>query len=160
MFCHWPIHVVLNWMIVYRPTWSFAYYFVLLHFSSFLLWKKFGGATCLLTTSSIVPRRLITARSELRNVLSVCFSAVCDFVLFGYETSGDSGTAERICAKFTGKTCLVPGSDKIEGWHQFRRPACCLCLENIFELVFLYFYSLFIENKHGDYNDDDDQVAR
>jgi len=52
-----------------------------------------------------------------------------------------SGTAEPICAKFTGKTCLVPRSDEFEGQGQrsrspgtktffrpFRRPACGLCL--------------------------------
>jgi len=49
-----------------------------------------------------------------------------------------SGTAERICTKFT-QMCLVPRSDKSEGQgHQgqkngifrpFRRPACGLCLE-------------------------------
>jgi len=53
-----------------------------------------------------------------------------------------SGTAERVCAKFTCKTCLVPRSDKFEGhgrtsrlpgmkkqhfWH-FRWPVCSLCL--------------------------------
>jgi len=29
-----------------------------------------------------------------------------------------AGTAERICAKFTGKTCLVPRSDEFEGQGQ------------------------------------------
>ena len=51
------------------------------------------------------------------------------------------GTAERICAKFTGKTCLVPGLDEFEHQGQrsrlpetkngifrpFPRPACGLC---------------------------------
>jgi len=32
-----------------------------------------------------------------------------------------SGTAERICAKFTGKTCLVFRSDKFEGQGQKSR---------------------------------------
>ena len=40
-----------------------------------------------------------------------------------------SGTAERFCAKFTRKTCLVPRSDDFEGQGQFRRPACGLCFE-------------------------------
>jgi len=55
-----------------------------------------------------------------------------------------SGTAERICAKFTRKTCLIPRSDEFEGqgkrskvnvtrdkngtFRPFRRPACGLCL--------------------------------
>jgi len=32
-----------------------------------------------------------------------------------------SGTAERICDKFTGKTCLVPRWDKFEGQGQSSR---------------------------------------
>jgi len=55
-----------------------------------------------------------------------------------------SKTAERICIKFTRKTCLVPHSDEFEGQGQrlkvkvsrdkngifrpFRRPACGSCL--------------------------------
>jgi len=52
-----------------------------------------------------------------------------------------SGTAERICAKLTRKTCFVPRWEEFEGqdqrnghqrqkWHfrSFRRPACGLCL--------------------------------
>jgi len=54
-----------------------------------------------------------------------------------------SGITELICAKFTHKTCLVPRSDEFEGQGQFRRPACCVCLEkNIFALIkgnFLWF---------------------
>ena len=52
-----------------------------------------------------------------------------------------SGTAERICAKFTWKMCLVPRSDEFEGqrakvkvtrdkngiFRPFRRLACGLC---------------------------------
>ena len=59
-----------------------------------------------------------------------------------------SGTAERICAKFTRKTCLIPRSDEFEGQRQrskvtrdrngifrpFRRPACGLCFVFIFSL--------------------------
>ena len=60
-------------------------------------------------------------------VLSVTF-------LFVYENM--SGSAERICTKFTGKTYLVPHSDKFEGQRSkspgtksgIFRPACGLCL--------------------------------
>jgi len=72
-------------------------------------------------------RRVFTARSELRKVLFLAvFGAVCDFFVCVWNISG---TAERICAKFTGKTCLVPRSDEFEGQGQFRRPACGLCAE-------------------------------
>jgi len=54
---------------------------------------------------------VITARSELRKF---CFSAVCDFVFLFACESNISGTAEQICAKFTGKTCLVPGTEEFE----------------------------------------------
>jgi len=51
-----------------------------------------------------------------RMQIRFCFSAVCDFLyvcfLFFVCASNISGTAERICAKFTGKTCLVPLSDE------------------------------------------------
>ena len=44
------------------------------------------------------------------------------FILFVYEIS--RGTAERICAKFTRNTCLVPRSDKFEGQsHQGQKTA-------------------------------------
>ena len=39
------------------------------------------------------------------------FSAVCDFFVC---ESNISKTTKRICAKFTGKTCLVPRSDEFE----------------------------------------------
>ena len=48
---------------------------------------------------------LIAARSKLRKVLFL--ATVCDFfVLFFVCASNISGTAERICAKLTRKTCL------------------------------------------------------
>ena len=56
---------------------------------------------------------IITARSELREVLFLAPS-VCFFV-FVWNISR---TAERICAKFTRKTYLVPRSDKFEGQGQ------------------------------------------
>jgi len=61
-----------------------------------------------------------------------CFGAVCDIFVC---VSNVSGTAERICVKFTRKTCLVPRSDEFEGQGQFRRPARGLCLENIFASI-------------------------
>ena len=39
------------------------------------------------------------------------FAAVCDFFVCVWNISG---TAQRICDKFTGKTCLVPRSDEFE----------------------------------------------
>jgi len=47
-----------------------------------------------------------------------------------------SEIAELICDKFTWKTCLVRRSDEFKGQGQFRRPACGLCLENLFALVY------------------------
>jgi len=61
-----------------------------------------------------------TARSELRKVLFLALS-VCAF-LFVYEIS--RGTSERICSKFTRKTCLVSRSDEFEGQgHQGQKTA-------------------------------------
>jgi len=54
---------------------------------------------------------VVTARSQLRNVLFLALS-VCGFLCV-YKMSG--GTAERICAKFTRKTCLIPHLDEFEG---------------------------------------------
>ena len=42
----------------------------------------------------------------------VLFFALSVTFLFVYEIS--RGTAERICAKFTGKTCFVPRSEEFE----------------------------------------------
>jgi len=44
------------------------------------------------------------------NCVKFCFSDVCNFFVCLWI----SGTAERICAKLTGKTCLVPRLDAIE----------------------------------------------
>jgi len=55
-----------------------------------------------------------TASSELRKFV---FGAVSLwFFLFVYEISG--ATAERICARFTQKTCLVPCLEEFEGQGQ------------------------------------------
>ena len=57
------------------------------------------------------------------------FSAVYDFVVFFVCHSNISGTAEQICAKFTGKTCLIPSSDDFECQGQRSRSlwtkTCC-----------------------------------
>ena len=45
-----------------------------------------------------------------RTQVRFCFSTVCDFSFF-VCASNISGIAERICAKFTVKTCLVPRSN-------------------------------------------------
>ena len=50
------------------------------------------------------------------NCVRFCFGDVCDFIFCSVRNI--SGTAERICAKFTGKMCLVPRSDKFEGQDQ------------------------------------------
>jgi len=59
----------------------------------------------------------ITARSKLRKVLFLALSVT---FLFVYEISREvgEGTAERICAKFTQKTCLGPCLDEFEGQGQ------------------------------------------
>jgi len=63
---------------------------------------------------------VITARSELRKVL---FLAPSVRVFFGC-VSNISGTAERICAKFTRNTCVVPRFDEFEGQgHQGQNTA-------------------------------------
>ena len=51
---------------------------------------------------------LVAACSELQKVLFLALS-VCGFFVCAWNTSR---TAERICAKFTQKTCLVPYSDR------------------------------------------------
>ena len=69
------------------------------------------------------------------------FDAVCDFFACVWNISA---AAERICAKFSRKTCLVPRSDEFECqgerskvkvtrdkkgiFRPFRRPACGLLL--------------------------------
>ena len=55
-----------------------------------------------------------TARSELLKVLFLVLS-VCGFFV---SVSNIPETAERICAKFTRKTCLIPRSDELEGQGQ------------------------------------------
>ena len=56
-------------------------------------------------------RFLITARSKLREVLFLALFVT--FCLCFVWVSNISGMAERICAKFTGKTCLVPRSESL-----------------------------------------------
>jgi len=60
----------------------------------------------------IVMTHIVTARSELRKVL---FGAVCDFFVCVWNISG---IAERICDKFTRKTCLIPRWDEFDGQGQ------------------------------------------
>ena len=53
------------------------------------------------------------------NCVRFCFwRHVCDFFVRVWNISG---TAERICAKFTRKTCFVPRSDEFEGQGQRSR---------------------------------------
>jgi len=49
-----------------------------------------------------------------RTQVRFCFSAVCDFLFLFVCASNISGNAQRICAKFTGKTSLVPCRDEFE----------------------------------------------
>ena len=51
--------------------------------------------------------------------------------LFVYEISRESGTAERICAKFTGKTCLVHHLDDFECQGQRSRSPWTKIVENV-----------------------------
>ena len=78
---------------------------------------------------------------------SVLVPSVCGFLCVW----NISGTAERICSKFTWKTCLVPRSDEFEGQgHQgqkrhfsaLRRPACSFCLAKT-SLVSFFLLNLF-----------------
>jgi len=48
-----------------------------------------------------------------RTQVRFCFSVVCDFFLLCHSFSY-LGTAERICAKFTGNTCLGPHWEEFE----------------------------------------------
>ena len=54
-------------------------------------------------------------RFYYRTQVRFCFSAVCNFLFFLFVCASNiSRTAERICAKFTGKTCLVPRSEEFK----------------------------------------------
>jgi len=53
-------------------------------------------------------KMLITTRSKLHKVLLLALSVTFLFVCASYIL----GMAERICAKFTRKMCLVPRSDE------------------------------------------------
>jgi len=61
---------------------------------------------------------LFAARSELRKVLFLAPSVCGVFFVCVWNISG---TAERICVKFTRKMCLVPRSDDFEGKGQWSR---------------------------------------
>jgi len=86
---------------------------------------------------------VVTACSELRKVLFLAPSLWWFFVCVWNV----SGTAERICAKFTRKTCLVPRLDELEGQGQgrqgqkgifqpFQSPVCGFCfVEHLEPLV-------------------------
>ena len=51
----------------------------------------------------------------LPHAIKVLFLAPYDTFCFYYDCESNiSGTAERICTKFTGKTCLVPRSEEFE----------------------------------------------
>jgi len=68
---------------------------------------KFLRGTCLIYLLPHACKVLFLALSVI-SFLFVCHSNI-------------SGTAERICAKFTGKTCLVPRWDEFEGQGQRSR---------------------------------------
>jgi len=67
-----------------------------------------SSSTIELVPVQAIYRRQWTAEGAVFGAISLCF-------LFVYEIYRDSGTAERIYAKFTRKTCLVPRSDEFEG---------------------------------------------
>ena len=61
----------------------------------------------------------------------ICVLQACWCSCFLVCHSNISGMAEQICAKFTGKMCLVPRSDEFEGWgqrsgHQGQKMQCAL----------------------------------
>jgi len=85
-------------------------------------WSPRGSAVAFLNIS--VSHKVFTARSQLR--ISFCFWRSLWLFVCVWNISG---TAERICTKFTRKMCLVLRSNEFEGRGQFRRPACGLCLE-------------------------------
>jgi len=83
--------------------------------SAFIKWAGWTLAMACHDNSTVnIILVIITARSELRKVLflapSVCGVFACVWNI--------SGTAERICAKFTRKTCLVLRSDEFRGQGQ------------------------------------------
>jgi len=112
---------------------------------------------------------VITARGELRRVMFLALS-VCGFFVCVWNISG---TAERICAKFTRKTCLVPRSDEFEGQghgQRWRSPgtkmafsAACMrfmfgktplasswhCPSNIWHYWLLQFQTLIVQVEHS-----------
>jgi len=77
-----------------RTLFSVVYYF-----TSFCVWQK---VSCIF---------VYTPSSFYRTQVGFRFSAVCDFL---FVPQICRGTAERICAKFTEKTCLVPHSDEFQ----------------------------------------------
>jgi len=78
---------------------------------------SFSSLSLFLPFSPVPFQTIFTAPSELRKVLFSAPSILWFFCL--YEII--SGTVERICAKFTRKTCLVPRSDEYEGQGQRSR---------------------------------------
>jgi len=68
---------------------------------------------------------MTTARNELYKILLLALSVTYLFFLFVCE-SNISVTVERICAKFTGKTCLVPHLEEFEcQGHQGQKNVLC-----------------------------------
>jgi len=73
----------------------------------------YAGASDTFVIASCAPYSFLLLPHTV-NCVTFFFSTVNFFVFHFVCESNISGTAERICAKFTGKTCLVPRSDEFE----------------------------------------------
>ena len=120
-----------------------------------------ASATHNVTFLQLSKQSFITARSELRKVLSLAPS-ICGF---GLCIKYLGTTAEWICSKFTRKTCLVSArtSSKVRVKHQRSRSPetkngifgpfgglrAVYVWKNIFSLQFLFVYEIFWELLEG-----------
>ena len=99
------------------------------HVILYTCWSANSTASELLTTlwpTEMCVYVIITARCELRKVVFLAPS--CSLWVFFVCVWNISGTAERICAKFTGKTCLVPRSVG-RVWRSRSKVQNSLCVE-------------------------------
>ena len=129
------IRINVSWKYVFGATLksveAFKFFVFWLHFTShkwtfWLLFTSLETQMTLYNTLFVTHQMpsptlsavlsLSTTRCKLRKVLFLALSVTFLFFFgwfFGCE-SNISGTAERICAKITEKTCLVPRSDEFE----------------------------------------------
>jgi len=103
-----------------QPTSGRDWYGSLRHPYEFQRLSRLGSVTARQSSSERQPnfaalnrgRRLCLVGRPSRWALAHIL--VCFFVCFFVCRSNISGTAERICAKYTGKRCLVPRSEAFE----------------------------------------------